>query len=99
MYPAEFKQKAISMVLNEGKAQKTVAQELNISPATLSVWMREVRGPQFTRRKPGPKPKNAARSSSTSREAALQREVEQLRKEVEIMQKAFDYLSGVLPPK
>lgn len=98
-YTKEFKRTAVKLTEAQGVQVKDVAEALDIHPFMLSKWRKEAREgllvekpPAAPRKKekPKPKPKPAKRSPSAvevSKLARVKRELEQLRKEHELLKK------------
>jgi len=91
-YDREFKEKAIALVLN-GRSQGEVSRDLDISAWSLGEWVKKARVGQ-----------SATQPATLAAETAEQRELRQLRQEVdylrqqrEILKKALGILSAEMP--
>ena len=86
-----FKQRAVELWLNSGRAATTVAAELGIHPQRLSAWRR-----RFALPPPGGEGGGGAKRSAEQLEAensSLRREVDYLRQQRDILKKTLGILS------
>jgi transposase len=83
-YSEEFKAEAIKLVQQQNLPASQVARDLGVYPETLRRWMRELM----------PTPAGASPAPASAGEVArLQREIEQLRSERDILKKALGIFS------
>jgi transposase len=83
-YSEEFKAEAVKLVREQKIPAAQVARDLGVYPETLRRWMREV----------GPTATNTSSTGPSAAELArLQREIEQLRMERDILKKALGIFS------
>lgn len=84
----QFKQDAISMVVENGGKITEVARRLDISPSLLGKWVR-------TQKSPEPKADSSEQSYEKMAEelAKLRKEVKELRLEKEILKKATAFFA------
>jgi len=92
----EFRQEAVDLLLSSGRPLKTVAKELGISAKTLRTWRDIAFGTGRAAKADPAQP--GGRSGAPGADAAaeirrLQREVEYLRRQREILKKAMSILS------
>jgi len=82
-YSQEFKVEAVKLVREQNLPASQVARDLGVYPETLRRWMRELT----------PTPAATFATPSTGQVARLQREIEQLRMERDILKKALGIFS------
>lgn len=81
-YPDEFKQSAVEMVRESGKAIAEVARSLGVNEGTLGNWV------MADRRRRGDQPAEMVNETERAELVRLRRENAQLRMEKEILKKA-----------
>ena len=84
-YSEEFKAEAVKLVQEQHLQASQVARDLGVYPETLRRWIRELASARDSI--------NAPASSSAGEVARLQREIEQLRMERDILKKALGIFS------
>ena len=89
-YSREYKIEVVRRVQITGQSQREVAQELGISPNTLSRWMR-----QFRDDKAEAFPGKGKQTSQAALIARLRRENERLRKERDFLKKTSAYFAAI----
>ena len=95
-YEKDFRQEAVNLVLSSGRPLKRIAAELGISANSLRTWRDRALGKG--RAAEAASPQANGRSAAPLADAAgeirrLQREVEYLRRQREILKKAMSILS------
>ena len=95
-YPTEYRQQAVDLLLSSGRALKVVAADLGISANSLRTWRNRALGSGRVTQVASTQSKD--RSEAPVADAAaeirrLQREVEYLRRQREILKKAMSILS------
>ena len=88
-YSREFKLEVVRRVQISGKSQREVADELGISPNTLSRWVRQFRDDK-TEAFPG----KGSQTSQAALIARLRRENERLRQERDFLKKTAAYFAA-----
>ena len=96
IYEKDFRQEAVNLLLSSGRPLKRVAAELGISANALRSWRDQALGKGRVAEASSAQPKG--RSEAPLADAAgeirrLQREVEYLRRQREILKKAMSILS------
>lgn len=99
-YEKDFRQEAVNLLLSSGRPLKRVAAELGISGNSLRAWRDQALGKGRAAEAASAQPKG--RSEAPLADAAgeirrLQREVEYLRRQREILKKAMSILSEEPP--
>ena len=89
-YPREFREEAVRYWLSSGQKLATVAADLGLSPQCLRSWRQQMESASSS---------NTTNRSATdsSHELALEREVGQLRRELEAMTRQRDILKRLFP--
>lgn len=87
-YTREFKVEAIRRVIEDGQPQKQVADDLGVSPNTLSSWKRKYLDDP-THAFPG----NGNQKSDDAEVAELRKELAKARQEIEFLKKASAYFA------
>jgi transposase len=96
IYDKEFRQEAVNLLLSSGRPLKRVAAELGVTPNSLRSWRDRAFGKGRAAQAASAEPKD--RSEAPLADPAgeirrLQREVEYLRRQREILKKAVSILS------
>jgi transposase len=84
-YAEEFKIEAVKLVTDQGLTPHKAARDLGIDPQTMRRWLRELA--------PASEPRPAAAPLAAAELARLQREIEVLRQERDILKKAIGIFS------
>ena len=95
-YTAEFRQQAVELLLSSGRPLIQVAKELGVCTASLAHWRNAIlrNGQSVQPSSPQAKGRSAAPGTDPVTEIRrLQREVEYLRRQREILKKAMSILS------
>ena len=82
-YSPEFKQEAVDLVRRSGKSANQIAKELGIAQVSLSRWLRESAGA----------PEELQPFSLQEENQRLQKEVERLKMERDILKKATAFFA------
>ena len=95
---AEFRQNAVDLLLSSGRPMNQVAEELGITANTLRTWRDKAisngrAGKADARRQPGEAAAGAPVADAAAEIRRLQREVDYLRRQREILKKAMSILS------
>ena len=90
-YTPELRADAVRLVLHEQRTIASVARALEVSPKTLSAWVRQTKVDQ------GHGPEGALTSDEKDELRRLRRENRQLRMEREILKKATAFFVKELP--
>lgn len=96
-YDAEFRQQAVDLLLSSGKPLKRVASELGVSPNALRGWRDKAlgnggAGEAAARPQPGQAAAGAPVADAVAEIRRLQKEVDYLRRQREILKKALSIL-------
>jgi transposase len=95
-YDKDFRQEAVNLVLSSGRPLKRVAAELGVTPHSLRTWRDRALGKGRVAQAGSAEPKGRSEASLTDPAGEirrLQREVEYLRRQREILKKAMSILS------
>ncbi|MCY3648890.1 MAG: transposase [Acidimicrobiaceae bacterium] len=79
-FPKQFKADAVSLVLDEGRSIRSVANALGLGPSTLAAWVRQARVDRGER--------EGLTTGERAELAQLRREVAQLRMERDLLKRA-----------
>ncbi len=83
-YPAEFKQEAASLVLDQGYTRKAACEAMGVGKTALDRWIKQLRTERA-----GETPEKAQAITATQREIqALKAQVKRLEREKAILKKA-----------
>jgi transposase len=86
-FTAEFRERAVALVLNEKRPIRQVARDLDVSDSLLHVWLKKVRTDR------GQGPPDALTSDERAELAQLRKENRILREEREILRKAAAFFA------
>ena len=97
-YTNDFRQEAVNLLLSSGRPLQQVADELGITANSLRLWRERAisngrAGKDAARRQPGQSAAGAPVADVVAELRRLQREVEYLRRQREILKKAVSILS------
>lgn len=92
-YPAEFKQEAASLVLDQGYTRKAAAEAMGIGLTALARWVKQLR-----QERNGQTPEKALAITETQREIqTLKEQIRRLEREKTILKKATALLMSEAP--
>jgi transposase len=86
-FSAEYKQRAVDLVLNQGQSTAQVARDLGIYESSLGNWVKQAKIDQ------GKGPSGALTSDELAELRRLRKEVKVLREEREILKKAAAFFA------
>jgi len=95
-YGSDFQMEAVNLLLSSGRPLKRVAEELGVSANSLRAWRNRALGKTRAAQAASAEPKGRSEAGFTDPAAEirrLQREVEYLRRQREILKKAVSILS------
>ncbi len=95
-YGSDFQMEAVNLLLSSGRPLKRVAEELGVSANSLRAWRNRALGKTRAAQAASAEPKGQSEAGFTDPAAEirrLQREVEYLRRQREILKKAVSILS------